>query len=185
MIKDFFDSKGIKGEIITHEFRTCACHMGKWKRYSFFHFGWNRTYALKCCDNRSEYIWIIDADDLVMGDFKIPELTEDSYNLTYGSGFTYKRTQIVKNDPSYNWHYVDALHEYLTCSKPNFTKGNIEGNYYVDSRRLGARNQDPQKYLRDAKVFEELLIEEPNNERRAFYCAQSWYDHGDLNAAIK
>lgn len=185
IIKEFFDSKGIKGEVVSHEFRSCQCHMGKWKRYSFFHFGWNRTYALKCCEGKSDYIWIFDADDLVIGDFKVPELTEDSYNLTYGSGFTYKRTQIVKNDPTYNWHYVDALHEYLTCSKPNFTKGNIEGNYYIDSRRLGARNQDPQKYLRDAKVFEELLVEEPKNERRAFYCAQSWYDHGDLNAAIK
>src|SRR3989337_2080752 len=66
IIKEFFDSKGIKGAIITHEFRTCSCHMGKWKRYSFFHFGWNRTYALKCCEKRSKYIWVIDADDLVV-----------------------------------------------------------------------------------------------------------------------
>ena len=43
IIKEYFDSVNIPGEIIDHEFRTCTCHKGKWKQYSFFHFGWNRS----------------------------------------------------------------------------------------------------------------------------------------------
>jgi tetratricopeptide (TPR) repeat protein len=185
IIKEFFDSKGIKGEIIDHEFRTCKCHGPEYKKYSFFHFGWNRSYALDLCKGKSEYIWVFDADDLVVGDLKIPELKADSYMLTYGKGFTYQRVQIFKNDPSYRWKYMEALHEYPTCDKKNFTKAQITGNYYVDSRRLGARNKDSQKYLRDAKVFEELLLENPDNERNAFYCAQSYFDYRDFPNAIK
>lgn len=185
IIKEFFDSKGINGEIIEHEFRKCKCHGPEYKKYSFFHFGWNRSYALEQCIGKSEYIWVFDADDLVVGDFKIPELKADAYMLTFGKGFTYQRVQIFKNDPSYKWKYVGALHEYPTCDKKNFTKAQINGDYHVDSRRLGARNKDDKKYLNDAKVFEELLAENPNNERDAFYCAQSYFDYQDFPNAIK
>jgi glycosyltransferase involved in cell wall biosynthesis len=49
VIKDYFNSVNIEGEVITHEFRTCpeSCHGKEWKRYSFFHFGWNRSYSLE------------------------------------------------------------------------------------------------------------------------------------------
>jgi len=186
VITEFFDGKGIKGEIVTHEFRSCKCHSEKYKRYSFFHFGWNRTYAMKLCEGKSDYIWIIDADDLIVGNLVLPkELKADCYMLTYGKGFTYQRAQIFRNDSSLIWHYKGARHEYPTCKKNNHTKIHIEGDYYIDSRRLGARSSDPQKYLSDAKVFEELLLEEPNNDRYAFYCGQSYFDHGDFNNAIR
>lgn len=186
VIKKFFDEKGIDGEIFTHEFRSCKCHSDKWKKYSFFHFGWNRSYAIKLCEGKSDYIWIIDADDLIVGDLVLPkELTADCYMLTYGNGFTYQRAQIFKNDTALGWHYKGARHEYPTSKKTNHTKVHIEGEYYIDSRRLGARSSDPQKYLNDAKVFEELLLDDPNNDRYAFYCGQSYFDHGDHNNAIK
>jgi glycosyltransferase involved in cell wall biosynthesis len=178
VITSFFNSKNIKGEIIYHEFRTCSCHPeSEWKRYSFFHFGWNRTYALDQCAGKSDYIWIIDADDVVVGDFKLPELTEDCYTLRYGKETTHLRPQIIKNDPSYKWRYVDPLHEYLEYSV-DMSVVAIEGNYYIDSRTLGSRNFDPQKYLRDAQNLEEV-IKENLSPRRLFYCAQSWFDHGN------
>ena len=185
IITNFFDKKGIPGEIFCHEFRTCKCHPIEYKRYSFFHFGWNRTYAFQMCKSKSQYIWVIDADDLVVGELDFSNLKEDCYMLTYGKGFTYQRMQIFKNDPTYNWGYEGALHEYPICDKPNFTKALLPGDYYIDSRRLGARSQDPKKYLRDAEVFEELLLENPDNERSMFYCAQSYFDYGDHNNAIK
>ena len=45
VIKNFFDEKGIPGEVIIHELRTCTCHSGIFKKYDFFHFGWNRSFA--------------------------------------------------------------------------------------------------------------------------------------------
>lgn len=71
VIKNFFDSKNIKGEIIDHEFRTCKCHTGKYKKYNWFHFGWNRTFALNKCIGKSDYILIMDADDIIVGDLPI------------------------------------------------------------------------------------------------------------------
>ncbi|ARF10079.1 glycosyltransferase family 2 [Indivirus ILV1] len=186
IIKEYFDSVNIPGEIIDHEFRSCNCHMGnKWKKYSFFHFGWNRSYALKQCEGKSDYIFVFDADDLIIGDMNLNNLNADCYNLRFGKGFTYVRPLIFKNDASFNWHYKDPLHEYATCDKQNYKKDTLLGNYYIESRRLGARNQDKNKYLRDAQIFEELLKENPNDERYTFYCAQSYYDHGDFENAIK
>ncbi len=185
VIKEYFDEKGIPGEIVTHEFRSCTCHGPKYKKWSWFHFGWNRSYAMKLCEGKSQYIWVMDADDLVAGNLVIPELTKDSYDITFGKGFTYKRTQFFKNDASLNWHYKNPRHEYPTCDKKNRTKGTIDGDYYIESRRLGARSNNPNKYLEDAKVFEDKLKKNPNNERYAFYCAQSYFDHGDYNSATK
>jgi hypothetical protein len=183
VIKTFFDAKGIPGEIHSHEFRTCKCHSGMYKKYSFFHFGWNRTYALQKCAGKSEYIWVIDADDLVVGDMDVSNLTHDCYMMTIGKGFTYQRAQIFKNDM--NFYYKEPLHEYPTCDNKNYTKALLPGNYYIDSRRLGDRSKISDKYTRDAQIFEEVLLEEPNNERSMFYCAQSYYDARDFKNSLR
>lgn len=188
IIKKFFELKGIPGEIISHEFRTCplSCHGSKYKKWDWFHFGWNRSYAMQQCYGKSKYIWVMDADDIIVGDFKLPdEMTADSYEIRIGKNFTYKRPQIFKNDPSLNWHYKNPRHEYANTNKRNPTKDKIEGDYYMDSRRLGARSNNPNKYLDDAKVFEDKLKRNPKNDRYAFYCAQSYFDHGDYQNALK
>lgn len=186
IVRDFFDSRNIKGDVIDHEYRNCRCHGEEYKRYQFFHFGWARSYAMRQCAGKGTYILVIDADDLIMNDFKYPEpMTHDCYSLTYGKGFTYQRCQLFKNDPELDWHYEDALHEYPKCAKRNHTTGYIKGDYYIDSRRLGSRSSDPLKYLRDAQVFEELLLEKPDNDRYLFYCGQSFYDYKDYHSAIK
>jgi len=186
IINDFFKEKNIPGEVIVHEFRTCTCHNGIYKKYDFFHFGWNRTFALNQCIGKSEYIWIIDADDIPMGNFIIPQnLTADNYMLKIGQNFTYMRNQIFKNDPALGWHYVGPLHEYPAAKKLNPTCEAIKGDYYIDSRRMGARSADADKYLKDAKVFEQVLLDEPNNDRYVFYCAQSYFDHGDIRKSIE
>ncbi len=185
VIRDYFNEKNIRGEIHEHEYRTCQCHTGIYKKYKWFHFGWNRSYALKLCEGKSDYIWVIDADDILVGDLKFPVLKEDSYLLTYGSGFTYQRAQIFRNDTNLNWHYVNGKHEYPDCNKKNYSKGFITGDYYIDSRRLGDRSKDPMKYLNDARDIEEELQVNPNDVRNMFYCAQSYFDAGDMNNAIK
>lgn len=185
MIRDFFKSKGIDGEVIDHEYRTCNCHPGhKSKRYTFFDYGANRSFAMEKCIGRASYIWMMDADDRISGNMIIPHLTHDCYNITFGKGFTWKRTQFFKNDSSLNWHYNDELHEYATCDKKGYTIGSINGDFYVDYSHLGSRSSDPLKYLNDAKVFEELLLDKPNNDRYTFYCAQSYYDYGDKENAL-
>ena len=193
IIENFFNKKNILGKVISHAFTNCECHGKEFKKYPFFHFGHNRSYSLQECIKETQkiphlkensYILVFDADDLIVGDIKIPKLTADSYMLVFGKEFTYKRTQVFKNDPEIGWRYEYPLHEYPTCNKYNRSESSIEGDYHVESRRLGDRNKNPNKYRDDAKVFEIYMEDHPNDERAVFYCAQSYFDGQEYAKAI-
>jgi glycosyltransferase involved in cell wall biosynthesis len=169
IIKEYFDKHDIKGEI----------HDRPWKN-----FGWNRTEAFKCAKGKGDYTWVIDADDLIHGEVILPEkMTADSYQLIYGNDFTYWRGQIFKN--TLDWEYKGVLHEYPAC-KDNKVEAKIEGDYWVESRRLGDRNVHgvKKKMERDIKLLSDGLKEEPDNERYWFYLGQSYKDAGELDKAI-
>lgn len=170
VIKNFFDKHNVKGEI----------HQNPW-----LEFGKSRTAALNLCRSKSDYIWVMDADDVIVGDLVLPEVMDkDSYTINIGKGFTYQRQQIFKNDPALNWRYWLSRHECPMCDKPNATQEHIRGDYYMDSRRLGARSNDPNKYLNDALALMKDYEEDPDCDRAVFYIAQSYYDHGDTTEAI-
>jgi tetratricopeptide (TPR) repeat protein len=180
IIQDFFKKHKIPGQLVEH----------KWED-----FGTNRSLALAACvphTKHFDYIWVFDADDLVVGDLKFPKIhiksnkNPDFFSVKFGSGFTYMRNQVFK--ATEKWRYVGVLHEYPDCITKKQTKGaNIEGNYYIDSRRLGARSKISQeeKYLKDAAVLEKGLLKEPNNVRYMFYLAQSYMDAGKYEKAIE
>ena len=70
IITKFFKEKGIPGEI----------HQDEWKN-----FGHNRTLALRHCDGKADYAWMIDADDRIQGTFRVPDdMTADGYVLRMG-----------------------------------------------------------------------------------------------------
>jgi len=154
---------GIPGEI----------HERPWQN-----FGVNRSQALDLAQGHADYIWVIDADDLVMGDIDLTNLTADAYELRFGDsvGFTYWRAQILRD--GLPWRYLGVVHEYVDCDRP-FTRVRVEGDYFVDSRRLGGRNLDPQKYARDRDLLLAEMERDPNDSRSAFYLAQSYFDLGD------
>jgi hypothetical protein len=179
--------------------RTFFCHRnipGHIEQVEWRDFGFNRTLALQMAFNRTDYLFIFDADDSIHGDFRMPrELTHDSYQLKIGQSFVYMRTLIVNNRK--RWRYIGVLHEYIECMDKEESSYVIPGGYYVDSGRIGSRNQDPNKYLKDAAVLERGFHEEMEKtkqddggdggarararslaERYAFYCAQSWMDAG-------
>ena len=176
IIKKYFKNVNIPGILVEEE----------WKN-----FGYNRTIALKSALKYSrqfniDYVWIIDADDLVVGNIDLKEHLKngkDGYYLKYGEGFTYDRMQLFISRE--DWEYIGVLHEYPQCtSKENTINERITGEYYIDSRRLGNRNKDPNKYLKDALTLEKGLEEEPDNVRYMFYLGQSYMDHGDFTKSI-
>ena len=175
IIKDFFDSKNINGEILNDE----------WKD-----FGYNRTLSLKHAHKKTKYLFIFDADDKIFGKFSLPSVMDkDSYYLKFGIGVTYKRILIVNNQ--LEWEFVGVLHEYINCiDNKNTTIEFIEGDYYVESGKTGSRSSDPQKYQKDAIVLEKAYNEaEQNNKhikiRYSFYCAQSYRDSNQKEKAIE
>ena len=177
VIETYFKEKGIPGEIVQHE----------WKD-----FGYNRTEALKSAYEKTDYVLIFDADDEICGDFKLPEMLEhDEYMFQFGNVIDnnmYGRILMVNNRKK--WLYVGVLHEVIVPFEHHPTRYVISGNYYTVSGRCGDRNtNNPDKYLKDAKILEKAYhecIEKKDTlyNRYAFYCANSYKDHGDFENAI-
>ena len=154
---------GIPGEL----------HERPWKN-----FGHNRSEALELAQGHADYIWVVDADDLVVGTPDFSQLTADAYELRYGHSedFTYWRQQMFRN--GLPWRYVGVVHECIVCDQP-YEMQRLTGDYYVDSRRLGGRNLDPLKYARDRDLLLAEIERDPNECRSVFYLAQSYFDLGD------
>lgn len=178
LILKTFKKHGIPGDL----------HQHKWRD-----FGYNRTLALREAYDKAQFIWVMDADDLVKGDLVWPEkMTADCYNLQYGSpALRYQRMQVFK--ASLNWRYECVLHEHASCiSKPKPKAELLQGNYYIDSRRLGNRSKNPNKYLDDAKVLVDAHNREKDDPkgnkkhmvRYSFYAGQSYFDFKDYENAI-
>lgn len=186
MVKEFFDSKGIEGEV----------HDVEW-----VNFGHNRTEAIKKCEGKTKYILMVDADDFLVGNpqidvAKMESEGLDGYGLRIRRGeFTWWRNQIFKADS--NWSYVGVLHEYAHCGKANPSFGRIDGDYHIVARTLGARNKKEdgsdlgavEKYSKDAEVLHSALYNpedpayEPDNTRYHFYLAQSYFDSQQFEKA--
>lgn len=171
IIKTFFKNKNIEGELLQHE----------WKD-----FGYNRTLALEAVYNKSDYVLIFDADDSVHGNLVLPELTHDMYHMKLGKDFVYKRPLLVNN--RLKWKFVGVLHEFLVCVDDYKTQENIEGNYYIESGKSGARSLDKDKYKKDAIILENAYHVEKDDSlknRYAFYCAQSYMDSNNKEKSIE
>ena len=175
LITEFFKEEGIPGELYNDE----------WKD-----FGHNRTIALAHAFGKSKYLMVFDADDEICGDFVLPELTKDSYHFQFGdaNGTSYTRTQIVNNKKK--WKYVGVLHEIITSVEDTNGMDIITGNYYTVSGKSGDRSRDVNKYLKDALVLEKAYEDAIKNNddiynRYGFYCANSYYDCGKHEDAIK
>ena len=171
IIKDYFIEKGIDGELYQDEWED---------------FGTNRTKALKRAYNKCDYIWVFDADDLIVGDIIFPEIMDgDQYYIKFGKEFTYVRGQIFKSN--LKWVYRGVLHEFPECKdKKNIVVKHLGGDYYVESRRLGDRNKNnPDKYLKDAQVLIKGLEKDHDLKGRYyFYIGRSYFDYNDFNNAI-
>jgi GR25 family glycosyltransferase involved in LPS biosynthesis len=172
LIINYFKEKNIPGELICNE----------WKD-----FGHNRSLALEHVYNKSDYVFIFDADDSIEGNFKLPEcLKDDLYNLNFGKDFKYVRPLLLNNRKK--WMFKGVLHEYLCGIESNNTTSILEGNYYIVHGTSGFRSQNKNKYLDDALVLEKAFIEEKDTSlknRYAFYCAQSYKDCNQKEKSIE
>ncbi|MDN4516336.1 glycosyltransferase [Mycolicibacterium austroafricanum] len=166
-IRDHMTALGIPGEL----------HERPWRN-----FGHNRSEALELARGHGDYIWVMDADDLLVGTPDFSGLTADVYQLHYGPDVSYWRRQLFRD--GLPWRYVGVLHEYAECGGP-CTDERLHGDYHIESRRLGGRSLDPEKYARDAEVLLAEVERNPDNPRSVFYLAQSYYDYGDYASAHK
>jgi len=173
-IVTFFKAKNIPGEI----------HDDAWKD-----FGHNRSKALEHAYNKTDYVFVWDADDSISGDFALPEdLHHDKYLFIFGTTQTYERAQLFNNRK--RWRYIGVLHEYPSSIEDSGQSHRIVGSYHFNSGRTGARSQDPNKYMNDAKIlaaaYEDALSKKDDiHMRYAFYCANSYRDTGKKELALE
>lgn len=160
---------------------------GKFHNKDWKDFSTNRNYVIEEAEKDSNFLLFFDADDKVVGNFKLPELTADSYMIKFGPSFIWHRIFIVKT--LHKWRYKGILHEYITCDYPAFSRVTITGNYHVIPGTHGCRSKDPNKYLNDGLVFEKA-INDPNTPadlipRYMYYCGQSYKDALRMDRAIE
>jgi len=172
IITNFFKNKNIQGEL----------HSTEWRDFAY-----NRTDALNKAYNKTDYIFIFDADDTIHGNIVLPNLTHDMYYFIFGKDIIYKRSILISN--RIKSQFKGVLHEYFEfINHSNCTSETINGEYYIESGRTGSRSLDPKKYLNDALVLEKAFKTESDvglKTRYAFYCAQSYMDYGMHNEAIQ
>ena len=178
LIANFFKEKNIPGEIFDD----------KWED-----FGHNRSMALKHAYNKTDYLLIFDADDSFFGKLELPDkLDKDQYSLKFGSpnsGLSYNRTLLINNRKKFK--FVGVLHEYITFKdgeKHDNVVCLINGEYFINSGKTGARSIDPDKYKKDAATLEKAYKKEKDEglkNRYAFYCAQSYRDSDNKLKAIE
>ena len=173
-IIEYFNEKNIEGELFNDE----------WKDFAY-----NRNCAMEHAHNKSDYIFIFDADDKISGDFILPKnLQKDAYEFKFDKNYSYNRICLVNNRTRIA-KYVGVLHEYICIDTRLYTIDSIKGDYYFESRRLGSRSKNPNKYKDDAKLLEKGYQDENNDlslkYRYAYYCAQSYQDAGEPENSIK
>jgi tetratricopeptide (TPR) repeat protein len=148
-------------------------------------FGHNRTESLQLAAPHTDYLIVVDADDVLEAPpgYRLPGLDADAYRLAIRYGeFSYERVQVLRS--SLKWRYEGVLHEYPACDKADLKIETLRGlTYRINSE--GARWRDPEKYRHDALLLEDALRDEPNNARYAFYLAQSWRDAGEAARALE
>lgn len=175
IIQSYFKEKGIPGKIVREPFRD---------------FGYNRTFALKACENTplSNYILLLDADmvfwinpDTTPENFK-RSLVADAYTIFQGNNdFYYKNVRIIRNNRGCT--YWGVTHEYVNMP-PNSTEGLLEKSqvFIVDVGDGGSKSD---KFERDIRLLEQGLIDHPDNDRYTFYLANSYNDLGNYEKAIE
>jgi len=173
IIRAFFEKRGIPGELFDDE----------WKD-----FGHNRSMALAHAYNKSDLLFVFDADDDLVGNFVIPKAIADAYHLHFGSGYSLNYWRICMVNNRKKWRYIGVLHEYIECVDRPIKHFFIEGEYYVRHGTSGQRSNAIDKYEKDAivleKAFKELDETDLLRNRYAFYCANSHKDAGNIDRAI-
>lgn len=181
LIQDFFREKNIPGEL----------HEDEWKD-----FGHNRTQAFRhgfACPSR--FLLVFDADDRIHGKLELPDLEKmctngaTQFSLIFGDTMKYSRPLIFDNN--YKWRFRGVLHEFADLDEPGEKHTQlVNGNYWVESGKVGARSKDEMKYQKDAEILEKAYYQEVEENgdlqaRYAFYCAQSYRDARVLDKSLE
>jgi tetratricopeptide (TPR) repeat protein len=154
-------------------------------------FGVNRQQALELAlaADKADWLLFIDADEeLGVSDPKFYEKLDPalSYDIEkHHSGLRYSVPHLV-NIRSSRFRWEGPVHNYLVTLDGPKEFPLRKDVWIVYHHGEGAKSHglsSAEKYLRDAKLLEEDLKQNPGNARSQFYLAQSYKDAGELERA--
>lgn len=169
LISNHMARLGIPGEL----------HQRPWRN-----FGENRTEALTLAQGHSDYIWVMDADDTVLGAPDFSRLDADIYWLRCvdSTADVFWRPLLFRDGARVRW--VGVTHEYAAWDD-YYVEVKLDGDYYVQYRNIGARNQSGQKHTNDRDLLLAEVERNPQDARSVFYLAQTFFCLGDFDNARK
>ena len=190
LVRAFLRKHGLPGEVY---------HYGGATVRGVFHFGdhagivGGKTVMYRNCVGKADYLFTIDADDLIVGDFRYPEpMDKMAYDLPFRGeqGHVYFNRDLLRADVA--WRALGILHELEAAAPAPFRcpycyeAEFLAGDYYILNRRKSGRNKNAFKYLDDAAAVERALREEPEgtflHDRYVMYLGQSYRDASWLEA---
>jgi glycosyltransferase involved in cell wall biosynthesis len=166
IIRKFFDSKGIPGEVIHEPFKN---------------FGYNRTFALRAARGRATYALLLDADMIfkVEPGFNKQSLTAESYLIIQkGGNLSYHNTRLIRLD--IDAKCIGPTHEYYDL--PPGSRAEKLDTIWINDIGDGGAKAD--KFERDIRLLKQGIDEEPNNGRYYFYLANSYFNTGRHEESI-
>ncbi|OBK19235.1 glycosyltransferase [Mycobacterium asiaticum] len=148
-------------------------------------FGHNRTEALSLAQGHGDYIWVIDADDTVVGGLDLTHLTADVYLLRCKdqNGDSYWQPWLFRDGVRVQW--VGVTHEYAVWDYDSCDAARLGGEYHIDIRNIGARNVAGQKLPNDRDLLLAEVERNPEDSRSVFYLAATYYAMSDFDNARK
>ena len=174
LIQEYCESKNIPGKIIEESFRD---------------FGYNRSYALKFCNDmkNADYILLMDADMKL--EINTPDiqkfknmLINDAYYVVQGCpNFYNENIRIIRNDPTY--HYWGVTHEYIELPDNAVIENISKDILFINDINDGGCKEN--KFQRDVELLIKGLEANPNNPRYLFYLANSYRDSKQYEKAIE
>jgi glycosyltransferase involved in cell wall biosynthesis len=156
-------------------------------------FSHNRTECFDYAKGKCDYMLTLDADEVIAPylDGKpalthkvdgVPELTDDIIYITTSFGENrYLRAGFFKDGLAWKWH--QPVHEYPHAEDQE--SESIAQGICTYVTQEGFRSEDANKYRRDALIFEQWVLDHPEDGRAWFYMTQSYADSGNVARALE
>jgi glycosyltransferase involved in cell wall biosynthesis len=163
--------KGIPGEL----------HDRKW--VDFAH---NRNEALALAKGKGDYVFFIDADDVLKTseNFVLPELDKDYYLIdNISAHMSCLQPHLVNNHLDWRWEgaIYETLHIPLDSTSDYLPGIMVLHNVFND----GYRSLDPQRDLKDAEILTTLLQKDPHNSHYQFSLAECYNNAKKYTLALQ
>ena len=146
-------------------------------------FGRIRTEALSLAQDRGDYIWILDACDIVVGTPDFIKLGADIYWLrhTDDSGEIFWRAQLFRD--GLRVRFDGVVNEYAASDNP-YVDVRLKGEYHIETRCADSRTPDQHKaFGRDRGLTLTDAEGGPEDARSVYLMAQSYFEQDDFTNA--